>query len=185
MAYHPTDKTFASPEMAGMAVLYRQYAPAIYAYLMRRVPNEEDAEDLLVDVFLAALESEQFARLSEKAQMAWLWRVAHHKTVDAYRRSARRRKHSVTLESVVDHAISDEDREPEYSALRQEEYSILQEHLKQLTNLQQEVLHLRFGQDLRCSEIAMRLGKSEGAIKVMLSRVLNLLKSIYQTNGGK
>lgn len=163
-----------------MASLYRQYGPAIYAYLLRRVPGEEDAEDLLVEVFLAALENEQFAALSERTQLAWLWRVASNKTVDAYRRSARHRKRRVTLESIVERAIGDACVEPEHSVLRQEEYTILQGHLKQLTPLQQEVLHLRFGLDLRCSEIAERMGKNEGAIKVMLSRTLNLLKSIYR-----
>jgi RNA polymerase sigma-70 factor (ECF subfamily) len=180
MAQHSMNLILAPPEMANMAALYRQYAPALYTYLLRRMPNEEDAEDLLVEIFLAALESAQFAQLTEKAQLAWLWKVAHNKIVDAYRRSARRRKHSVTLESLVEQATADDAVEPEYSALRQEEYAILQEHLKRLTPTQQEVLTLRFGQDLRCSEIAERMGKSEGAIKVMLSRVLNLLKHIYQ-----
>lgn len=163
-----------------MAVLYQQYAPTIYAYLQRRVPGEEDAEDLLVEVFLAALENAQFATLSEKAQLAWLWRVARNKTVDAYRRTTRRRERNVTLESIVEHAIDDQGVEPEQSVLLQEEYTTLQGHLKQLTPLQQEVLRLRFGQDLRCSEIAERMGKREGAIKVLLSRTLNLLRGIYQ-----
>ena len=180
MAHHSTNMTLARTDMAEMAGLYQQYAPALYAYLLRHVPDEEDAEDLLVEVFLAALENAQFSALAEKAQLAWLWRVTRNKTVDAYRRSTRRRKRNVTLDTIVEHMIDDDSVEPEYSALRQEEYATLQEHLKTLTPLQQEVLQMRFGQDMRCSEIAARMGKREGAIKVMLSRTLNLLKSIYQ-----
>jgi RNA polymerase sigma factor (sigma-70 family) len=180
MAHQYPNMTFAPPDMTEMAALYQQYAPALYAFLLRRVPDEEDAEDLLVEVFLAALEHKQFATLPEKAQLAWLWRVARNKTVDAYRRSTRRRKHSVALDSIVEHTLDDEGVEPEHSALRQEEYEILQGHLKQLTPLQQEVLHLRFNQDMRCAEIAARMGKGEGAIKVMLSRTLNLLRNIYR-----
>jgi RNA polymerase sigma-70 factor (ECF subfamily) len=169
--------TLAPPEMAA---LYQQYASSLLAYLLRRVPDEEDAEDVLVEIFLAALENEQFSRLPEKVQLAWLWRVARNKTIDAYRRSTRWRNHHVTLESIGEHALDDDGAEPESSALRQEEYSILQGHLKTLTPLQQEVLQLRFGQDMRCAEIAAHLGKREGAIKVMLSRTLNLLKNIYK-----
>ena len=180
MAHLYTNMTFAQPEMTEMAALYQQYASTLLAYLLHRVPSEEDAEDILVEVFLAALENKQFAGLPEKAQLAWLWRVTRNKTVDAYRRSTRRRKRDVTLDAVGEQVFSDEQEEPESSALRQEEYSTLQRHLKGLTPLQQEVLHLRFGQDLRCSEIAVRLGKHEGAVKVMLSRTLNLLKSIYK-----
>jgi len=45
------------------------------------------------------------------------------------------------------------------------------------------VLHLRFSQGMRCSEIAAHLGKHEGAVKVMLSRALNILKNIYKIRG--
>jgi RNA polymerase sigma-70 factor (ECF subfamily) len=181
MAHHSTDMTLIPPDMARMAELYQQYASSIYAYLLRRVPQAADAEDLLVEVFLAALEDGRFSTLPEKAQLAWLWRVAHNKTVDTYRRSERRGKRSVPLESIAEHAMSDENVEPEESALRQEEYTILQGHLKQLSPLQQEVLQMRFGQDMRCAEIAAHIGKHEGAVKVMLSRTLNLLRSIYRT----
>lgn len=179
MAHQHTGMTPMPPDMTILATLYQQYAPAIYAYLARHVPREEDAEDLLVEVFLAALENQQFASLPEKARLSWLWRVARNKTVDAYRRSTRRRSRSVTLESIIEHTI-DDDIEPEHVALRQEEYDLLQRHIQTLTPLQQEVLQLRFGQDMRCSEIAARMGKREGAIKVMLSRTLNLLKNIYK-----
>ena len=166
------------PAITTMATLYRQYAPAIHAYLARHTPNEEDAEDILVEVFLAALESEQFIALPEKAQLVWLWRVARNKMIDAYRRSTRRQ--SVTLEHVADSITDDDTIDPEYIALQQEEYHDLQIHIKSLSALQQEVLRLRFGQDMRCSEIAARMGKQEGAIKAMLSRTLNLLKNIYK-----
>lgn len=170
----------ASPDMPQVAALYQQYAPALYAYLLRRVLNEEDAKDILAEIFLAALENEQFATLPEKVQHAWLWRVARNKMIDAHRRSSRRRSRSVTLEAIFEHVPGDDEGNPEYVALRQEEYVILQSHLAQLTPSQQEVLRLRFGQDMRCSEIAARVGKAEGAIKTMLSRTLNRLKTIYK-----
>lgn len=179
MTRRHTDMTFAPPDMADMAVLYQQYAPAIFAYLTQHMPHEEDAEDILVEVFLAALESAQFSEMPEKAQLAWLWRVARNKTIDVYRRSTRR-GHSVTVESITESVPADDDAGPEHSALLREEYDVLQGHLKGLSPLQQEVLQLRFSRDMRCSEIAAHLGKREGAIKVMLSRTLNLLRNIYK-----
>ena len=162
-----------------IATLYQQYAPAIFAYLLQRMRSEEDAEDILVEVFLAALENEQFPLLPEKAQLAWLWRVARNKMIDVYRRSVRRQ--SVTLEHIAESINDDDGIDPERFALQQEEYDALQVHLKSLSMLQQEVLRLRFSQDMRCSEIAAHMGKREGAVKVMLSRALNLLKNIYKT----
>jgi RNA polymerase sigma-70 factor (ECF subfamily) len=180
MQWH-TSQTLAPPGMEQVAELYREHAPAIFAYLSQHMPDEESAEDILVEVFLAALEDERFSTLPKKAQLAWLWRVARNKTVDAYRRATRKRKRNVTLEAASDHFMGDENADPEVSALRQEEYAILQGHILTLTPLQQEVLRLRFGQGMRCSEIATHMGKREGAIKVMLSRTLNLLKNIYKS----
>ena len=172
------DRALDEPAMVKMAELYRQFAPAILAYLVRHMSYREDAEDILVEVFLAALENEPFLMLPEKAQLVWLWRVTRHKMIDAYRRSSRRQ--SVTLEQIANSACDDDLSDPERLALQQEQYRDLQIHLKSLSELQQEVLRLRFGQGMRCSEIAARMGKREGAIKAMLSRTLNLLKTIYK-----
>lgn len=172
------DMMLGEPDIANMAALYQQYAPAILAYLLQHTPSEEDAEDILVEVFLAALENEQFPLLPEKTQLAWLWQVARNKRVDAYRRSVRHQ--SVRLEHIAESINNNDNIDPEHFALRQEEYNDLQIHLKSLSTLQQEVLRLRFSQDMRCSEIAAHMGKHEGAVRVMLSRALNLLKNIYK-----
>jgi DNA-directed RNA polymerase specialized sigma24 family protein len=55
-----------------MALLYRKYAPGMLTYVRMRVPSPEDAEDLVVEVFLAAIENAKFTVLSEKAKQSWL-----------------------------------------------------------------------------------------------------------------
>ena len=164
-----------------MALLYRKYAPGMLTYVRMRVPSPEDAEDLVVEVFLAALESAKFAVLSEKAKQSWLWRVTRNKVIDAYRRAKTRQ--NVTLEHVAQGLFEDEMSSPEYAALRQEDYMDLYAHLQSLPPLQQQILRMRFGQDLSCSEIATALGKQENAVRVTLSRSLNLLRKIYQRRG--
>ena len=164
-----------------MALLYRKYAPGMLTYVRMRVPSPEDAEDLVVEVFLAAIESAKFAVLSEKAKQSWLWRVTRNKVIDAYRRAKTRQ--NVTLEHVAQGLFEDEMSSPEYAALRQEDYMDLYAHLQSLPPLQQQILRMRFGQDLSCSEIATALGKQENAVRVTLSRSLNLLRKIYQRRG--
>ena len=74
------------------ASLYRHYAPGILAYLRRHLPTQEDAEDLLLEVFLAALEYEpRLATLSDDEHRAWLGTVARNKVIDHHRRAGRRR----------------------------------------------------------------------------------------------
>jgi len=161
-----------------MALLYRKNAPTMLSYVRMHIPSQEEAEDLVVEVFLAALQNATFVTLSEKAKQSWLWRVTRNKVIDAYRRAKNRQ--SVTLDHVADSLFEDEMFSPEYSALRQEGYLDLYAHLQSLPGLQREILRLRFGQGLSCAEIATMLGKQENAVRVTLSRSLNLLRKIYR-----
>ena len=161
-----------------MGLLYRKHAPGLLAYVRMRITSEEDAEDLVVEVFMAAIENAKFAALSEKEKQMWLWRVTRNKVIDAYRRAKTRQ--SVILDHVAEGLFEDEMFSPEYSALRQEDYTDLHAHLQSLPPLQQQILRMRFGQDLSCSEIAARLGKQENVVRVTLSRTLNLLRKIYR-----
>jgi RNA polymerase sigma-70 factor (ECF subfamily) len=160
------------------AIMYSRHAPGIFAYLCRHIPSREDAEDILLEVFLAALEHGRFPALSEKEQQAWLWAVARNKVVDHYRRATRHP--SVTLKQVEETVFENEELAPEQVTLRHEEYARLYATLKELPSLQQEVLRLRFGNDLRCAEIAVILEKSEGAVRMLLSRTLKFLRTIYE-----
>lgn len=161
-----------------MGLLYRKHAPGLLVYVRMRIASEEDAEDLVVEVFTAAIENAKFAALSEKEKQMWLWRVTRNKVIDAYRRAKTRQ--NVTLEHVAGGLFEDEIFSPEYAALRQEDYMDLYAHLQSLPPLQQQILRMRFGQGLSCREIATTLGKQENVVRVTLSRSLNLLRKIYR-----
>src|ERR1700737_4797150 len=147
-------------EESPAALLFYCHAPALFAFLCQRTASQEDAEDLLLEVFLAALERDRFSELSEGDQQKWLWRVARNKTIDNYRRSTRQAV--LALEHVADTLYSDEAHSPEQVTLRQEEYAHLRVTLEHLPAPQQEALRLRFGDNLRCAEIATVMGKREG-----------------------
>ena len=66
--------------------LYQRYAPGIFAYLRRQNLSREDAEDILLEVFLAASERNQLAGLAAAEQLAWLRQVTRHKLADHFRR---------------------------------------------------------------------------------------------------
>lgn len=159
--------------------LYQQYAQALFTYLRLHLPLREDAEDILVDVFVAAMENSTFQGLAPGQQRQWLWRVAHNKVADHYRSAARKRQ-MLTLEEVQDELLEDEEFAPAWLAERSEEYQCLQAHVQRLPELQQKLLHLRFVNGLRSADIARMLGKQEGAVRMLLSRTLNLLRSTYE-----
>jgi RNA polymerase sigma factor (sigma-70 family) len=164
-----------------IAELYLQYGPALLMYIRRYVPSREDAEDLLLEVFLAALESDILSSLDERRQKSWLWSVAHNKVIDLRRRSKRRP--AAPLEEVEEALYDDDLLTPEAVTLRHETHDVLRAHVSSLSEQQQKILSLRFAHGLHCSEIARLLNKSDSAIRVMLSRTLNLLRNTYKESG--
>ncbi len=174
----PSSAFCAAEDDSLCAQLYRRYAAGILAYLQRHVPTQEDAEDLLLEVFLSALEYEsRLAGLSEDEQRAWLVTVARNKMFDHYRWSSRR--HFFSLEK-AESLLDGQEKMPEEVVIRAEEHDHLRTYVQQLSATQQEVLQLRFIAGLRCAEIASTLHKREGAIRTMLSRTLNTLRGFYE-----
>src|SRR5690349_10733011 len=69
---------------------YRRHAPSLLAYLRMHTSSWEEAEDVLVEVFSAALEKENFSTFRKDEQCSWLWRVARNKIIDDFRSDQRR-----------------------------------------------------------------------------------------------
>ncbi len=172
-----------SPEESPVAILYQRHARLILTYIRPQVSSKEDAEDLLVEVFLMAMQHETSLQLSENEQLTWLRHVARNKIIDRYRRLGRLPSFS-PLDEVAETLFVDDEHSPEALALRNADYTQLRAHLASLPQFQQEVLRLRFAKDLSTKEIAQRLAKSDNAIRMLLSRTLNRLRGMYEQHKG-
>ena len=177
---HDVGLTLASP---AERVTYRLALSANRPAPLRSYPEaglfrRRPAQDILVDVFVAALEQEGFFAWASQEQQAWLWRVARNKTVDLYRRHTR--QHSVPLSLDEELALKQDSGDPEQITLIQEKATQLHRFIERLSPVQQQVLQLRFSADLRCSQIAVTLGKREGTIRSILARTLNQLRRWYE-----
>lgn len=160
------------------AQLYQSYAAGLLKYLRQHVSTQEDAEDLLLEVFLVTLKHElQLSELSETERRGWLGTVARNKLFDYYRRT--RGRYTSSLDEVQE-TLDEEELGPEAAVMRAEEHQRLQAYMRRLSANQQEVLQLRFSAGLRCSEIATALNKRENSIRTMLSRALNTLRGFYE-----
>jgi len=167
----------ASLDESPGAILYERHATPILAYLRLHAPSWEDAEDVLQEVFLAAMEQWKLLNLPENDQLAWLGGVARHKLVDHYRRSQRRA--ALPLTAITDEMVEEATLAPESIILGRETQRELWEAVRHLSALQQQVVYLRFVGGLRCPQIASLLGKHEDAIRKLLSRAMNQLRSLY------
>ncbi len=157
------------------AALYDRFALTIFTYLGQQVSNEQDAEDLVLEVFLAAFNNEALSSLPAERQLAWLLRVARNKVVDRYRHLA-----LLTLVPLgLVGELEDGAPTPEQYTEQQERYERLYLALEHLSPLQQELIRLRYTNGLRFSEIAQILGKSEGAVRKLCARTLQQLRGLY------
>ena len=155
---------------------YDRFAPLIYTYVYRQVSCQEDAEDIMTEVFVAAMKNQQLAELDQEQQVAWLQRVARNKVVDRYRHKTRLTL--LPLDQAMD--MLDDQLTPEQHAVQQETYQRLYAAVAQLPTVQQQVIRLRYGNHLRFAEIAAMLDKSEATVRNMVHRTLQRLRSIYE-----
>jgi RNA polymerase sigma factor (sigma-70 family) len=163
-------------EKEAWSVFYTRFAPRIFAYISRQVANRQDAEDLLLEVFLSAHRESALGKLPEEQQLAWLRRVARNKLIDYYRHQGLIRWLPLAEAS----ELEDEHLTPEACVEQQEEYQRLSQALQQLSPAQQELVQLRYEHELHLTEIAGILRRSEGAVRKMLTRTLRKLKACYE-----
>jgi RNA polymerase sigma factor (sigma-70 family) len=160
----------------GDAALYDHFASTILTYLYQQVSSLQDAEDLLLEVFLAAQGNSILSNLSPERQLAWLRRVARNKVIDHYRRNALLTV--LPLEQVPER--EDSALTPEEHALRNEQYEQLYQLVRRLTPLQQQLIRMRYGNDLRLVVIADILEKPQGTVRKLLARTLLRLREMYE-----
>src|SRR5262249_34869627 len=156
-----------------------RYAATILASLAQRLSNQQDAEDVLLEVFLAAITSKTLAQLSEDQQLVWLRKVARYKVIDRYRHAAVLA--FAPLEDLAEQ--EDGDPTPEQHALQQEQYAQLQRALRHLSARQQQLLQWRYGGGLRLVEIAGLLQRPEGTVRTWLARTLRQVRTLYEQEG--
>ncbi len=154
--------------------LYDMYVDRVYRHLYYRVSNVADAEDLTQQVFLKAWQAIDRYKKTASPFLAWLMTISHNLVVDFYRT----RKDKTYLDAEVtadDSALS-----PEQVAEARYVQQQLRKAILQLPGEQQQIILLRFVEGFRHAEIAASLGKSEGAIRVILHRALVKLRHILE-----
>jgi RNA polymerase sigma factor (sigma-70 family) len=161
---NPVDSTF-----------YERFAAIIFHYLLQQVSNVQDAEDLLLEVFVAALQDKLLINLPAGRQLAWLKRVARNKVIDRYRHVAL--LNLLPIEQALE--LEDTALTPEQYTEQKENYDRLYQSIAQLTSQQRELIRLRYRNNLRFCEIAAILDKPEGTVRQMFVRALRHLRANY------
>jgi RNA polymerase sigma-70 factor (ECF subfamily) len=170
-----------------VAWLYESYFDRIYKYVYLRLGDPTEAEDLCEQVFVKMIESIDSFQWQGSTFASWLYRIAHNEVVDTLRRHSRRPQ--VPLEPVSDILPSERD-DPHFLAEQKDFHSDLRAAIADLTELQAQVIMLKFGSGLSNAEVAAILDRTEGAIKALqYSALQNLQKKMvlkgYEGTGAK
>jgi RNA polymerase sigma-70 factor (ECF subfamily) len=158
---------------SAFGVLYDHYQPMIYRFVLVKVGRREDAEDITHQVFMSAWQKINTYRHLGHPFSSWLYQIARNQVVDHYRA----KKNETSLEKM----------DPEYfvmPAVAMVDLSVKLEIEKvrtAITKLKpeyQDIVILRFIEDLPLKEVAHTLEKTEGAVKLMQHRAIKELKKL-------
>jgi len=151
------------------AQLYDRYLKQVYRYFLLRLGQQQEAEDLTSQVFLAALEALPTYQHDGHFR-AWLFGIARRKLAYALRR----RRPQVRLDELGD--LPDADETPLTKLVRSEDLNRLVLAFSRLMESDRELLSLRFGAQLSFSEMARLLKRKESAVKMSVYRLLERLE---------
>lgn len=149
--------------------LYERYLNLIYRYVYYRVGDPGLAEDFTETVFLKVWENISTFQIDRISFKGWLFRVAHNLLVDYYRT----RKQLDYLDEDVD--FPDPAQSPEELVITTETETLVLFAFRNLKQEYQNVLTLRFINDLTHAETSKVLGRSIGAVRVLQHRALRAL----------
>lgn len=154
----------AKTDREALASLYRRHQPRIAAYVVRRVGNAHEAEDLVANVFLAMVRGLPGYRAGEAPFVAWLYRIATNEINRWIRRRRIRRFFGLSVEIAVESKPT-------------EDGERLPAALADLPLRLQTVLSLHYLEELSIAEIVAITGSPPGTIKSRLSRGRDLLRA--------
>jgi RNA polymerase sigma-70 factor (ECF subfamily) len=155
--------------------LYNAYVDRIYHYIYARVSTVHAAEDLTGDVFVRVLEGLPTYEDRSTPILAWMYRIAHARVIDYYRRS-RYANNDESLDTVQVGVEYDFDG----PLMSNYETETVRTALRNLKAEHQEVIMLRFVEGYSLEMTAELLGKNITAIKSLQYRAVQALSRALQ-----
>jgi RNA polymerase sigma-70 factor (ECF subfamily) len=160
-----------------IGTIYDRYFPEVYRYVRYRISDDTLAEDIASDVFVRLMEASQKKKGPQTNLRGWLIATASNAVNDHHRKHYRR-----PVEALSD-AMPDGNASVHSLVDVREQNRVVQEALAQLTEEQQHVLALRFGQGYSIEETAIHLNKNINAVKALQFRALaSLQRQIGEVN---
>lgn len=166
-------------DQEGFERLYDIFYDPIFRYLRFRVDDRE-VDDLVSEVFLKVIKKITAYKSSKTGTFsAWIFRIAHNTLVDFYRK----REELLGLEDPetgkIRFDVPDLELTPDKKVQKDEFQSEIRNIVKKLPALYQEIIQLKFLDELSNREIAQITGKTEGNVRIVQMRALRELRKLF------
>ncbi len=164
------------PEAFG--ALYDRYVTQIYRFASARLGSPDAAEDVTSEVFFKALRALPRYRTTGHPFSAWLYQIASNAIADHHRG---RRHPEAELEEAGD--VVDGRPPVEETVVARAEAARVWAAINALPEQQRVAMTLKYAEDLRLAEIGMIMGKTEGAIKLLIHRGTRSVRAALAVGG--
>ena len=167
-------------EQKAFNFLLNTYWDDVYGFQLKRIQNENDAEDVTIQTFSKAFDKIETYN-SEYKFKTWLITISKNIHIDLLRKE----KRSISTEISKDDEdsmfqILDETPSVEDKLITEQNLAKLLRDIKKLKPHYQEVINLRYFQELSYKEISSKLNEPINNVKVKLLRAKKLLAEIIQ-----
>lgn len=176
------EKAKTNPDFFGE--IFDKYYEPIFRYILHRTGNIEISKDITAETFYKALNKLYTYHPTKVPFSAWLYRIASNEINFFFRKKKYEpvsldesmRENNLQIHSSVD--IENEIIQAQEMVDNNKRYQTAKEILYKLPEKYQQVLVLRFFEDLKISEISKILGKSEGTVKSLIARGIKKTRRI-------
>ena len=195
-----TEKKLIEQLIAGdpeaLAGYVESVRPQLLAFIQRRLgtglARKVEAEDILQEVSAEAVRALPQTKLNPQAVFSWICQIAEHRIIDVHRHFFAAQKRDAGREVPLQTPAKGKEggglldllvasmTSPSQAFSRNVRELRLRVAVEELSAEEQEVLRLRYMENLPTKEIAERVDKSDGALRVMISRSLKRLEALLQ-----
>ncbi|MBN2868735.1 MAG: sigma-70 family RNA polymerase sigma factor [Flavobacteriaceae bacterium] len=159
--------------------LLNTYWDQVYGFQLKRVENENDAEDITIQTFSRAFD--RIETFDENYTFStWLITISKNIHIDIIRKEKHSIKHALSRTDDEVFHVLDETPSVEDKLITEQNLAKLLRDIKKLKPHYQEVINLRYFQEYSYKEISEELNEPINNVKVKLLRAKKLLAEIIQ-----
>lgn len=162
-------------EASAFGLLYDKYQPQIYRFIYLKVGQREEAEDLTHQVFLNAWKNIEKYQFKGFPFSSWLYQISRNEVIDYYRT----KKQDADIEKIPEPEIIDP---TERKIDLNFQMNVVRRAIARLGQEQQDILIMRFIEEMSPEEVAVIIGKPAATVRVLQHRALKKLRDLLEEN---